>query len=281
MQSKTVQELRALAQSMGIEGYSRMRKDELLSALKKAERSAQRKKATQSKATPSKGKQAEPVKTKGAAARKKPAAEEEIPPAEHIERRDEHFASEEEQVEDAKFMTAPPGMQAPATAFTGDLGEDLDALPPVHGPKLTLLAQKPGVLHAYWSLEPGRTARQPGLLLRLSYVTEQTAAIIEEAPLPSDYGHWYFHVDPAMPGTEVYLQLGHYAEDGEFITAIRHGAVRLPRLGASSYTDRNWWVSDEDFRRMYLRSGGLLRGDKLTWPGGVSSPGGAITSRFL
>jgi hypothetical protein len=65
--------------------------------------------------------------------------------------------------------------------------------------------------------------------------------------------------------------LGHYHDDGEFVTAIREGAVCLPRLYAASRTDRDWWISEKDFRRMYTAAGGFLQGGRLAWRGDVSS----------
>jgi hypothetical protein len=270
MQSKTVAELRALAKAKGISGYSRMRKDELLQALSQTSTAASPAKATTyaqtvAKATPHAHERAVPPDTstsaRGAAAEPKPAQQMRATTA----------IDEEQRIEDAKFATTPPDRIASTTEFSSDLGEAIDVLPPLTDATIGLLPQKPGILHAYWVLEPGRLQQQPGLKLRLSYVSPERAQILHEIALSSERGHWYFHIDAHLEQGEVYLQLGHYRDDGTFATAIRRGIVRLPRLGASSRTDRSWWVSEEEFRRMYLRAGGTSERDRLMWSESVSS----------
>lgn len=239
MENKTVQELRDLARAQGIKGYSRMRKGELLEALKSAA----------------------PGGPRTTAPRKPPA---EVPAPAH------DADAEEQAIERAKYVLAPePAAEAPPEP-ADDLHEPIDALPPLPAPVLQLLPQKPGVLHAYWSLAP-EDAGRAGLMLRLCQVSPRAARILVEVPLPADSGHWYFHIDPGLPATEVYLQLGHYDPEGRFVTAMDHGIVRVPRLYAAARTDRHWWISDREFERLYLRAGGLKQGDRLGWPGGTSS----------
>lgn len=236
MQNKTVQELRILARGIGITGYTRMRKNELIEAIRKAHAAK----------VPSEA----PVHSGARAA---------VP------------ADEEQRVKGAKYATTPPGTPTPGSEFSAELHEDIDTLRPASGPQLSLLPQKPGLFHAYWSLAPGQLQRQPGLHLRLCAIGSDCAQLLEEVPLPADQGHWYFHTDPTLVTSEIYLQLGHYRNDDDFVTAIRHGTVRIPRLTASSRTDRNWWISDEEFQRLYLMAGGRLRRGRLTWPGDTTS----------
>jgi hypothetical protein len=270
MQSKTVMELRALAKVRGISGYSRMRRDELLQALTQANTTAPRPKATVSaktaaSATPQARERTPAAPTiksaTGAGTEPRPAEKERAATA----------IDDEQRIEDAKFATAPLGRITSSTAFSADLGETIDELPPLTGAAIGLLPQKPGILHAYWVLEPGRLQRQPGLKLRLSYVSPERAQILHEIGLSSERGHWYLHIDAALEQGKVYLQLGRYRADGTFETAMHRGIVRLPRIGASSRTDRSWWVSEEEFRRMYLRAGGVSERGQLVWSESISS----------
>ena len=186
----------------------------------------------------------------------------------------QQFSGQEERVENAKYATILNGGVSPAYTFS-DLGEDIDNLPPVSEPMLCLLPQKPGVLHGYWVLPPNSTANLSLLKLRLGRVAGDTLEIIQEFALSHARGRRYFHLDEAENVGAVYLQLGYYQADGQFVTAIRRGIARIPSLYSSQITDRLWWVNDEQFRAMYLRAGGFLRGPRLGWSASISSPGGA------
>jgi hypothetical protein len=187
---------------------------------------------------------------------------------------------DEEQIESAKYAIVPPGTAVPR-AEAADLNEDIDNLPPVTEPTLCLLPQKPGVLHGYWVLPPDSVPRAQSFKLRLGRIARDVFEIIDEIALPRERGHWYFHVDESADMGEVYLQLGHYEPDGRFVTATRRGIARIPSLYASSRTDRLWWVSEEQFRAMYRRAGGYVRGPRLGWAASISSPGGAPSSDRL
>ena len=184
-----------------------------------------------------------------------------------------YLSSEEERVENAKYATVLPGSATPSIV-TIDLGEDIDNMPPVSEPMLCLLPQKPGVLHGYWIVPSNSVPDLSALKLRLGRIVGDTQEIIQEFALSHERGHWYFHLDESENVGAVYLQLGYYQPDGHFVTACRRGIARIPSLYSSQRTDRLWWVSDEQFRAMYLRAGGFVRGPRLGWAASVSSPGG-------
>lgn len=184
------------------------------------------------------------------------------------------LSSDEERVENAKYATVLPGSVTPSAAAT-DLGEDIEHLPPISEPIVCLLPQKPGVLHGYWVIPPGSTLQSKSLKLRLGRIVGDTFTAIEEIHLSHGHGHWYFHLDESADINVVYLQLGYYGADGSFITATRRGIARIPSLYASQEIDRQWWISEEKFRAMYLRAGGFAHGPHLGWAASISSPGGA------
>jgi hypothetical protein len=269
LSTKTLDELRALARTAGLRGYSALRKNQLIEVLAKHKarpsaastaRTAAAKKTGKSKSARAKATAA----PRAGAVTPRPAV---AAPA----------LSAEERIESAKFEMTPPGMEF-AQPRLSSLHENIDELPTASEPMLCLLPQKPGVVHAYWVLPSG--ASTANLKLRLCAFGETAIEILEEIELPSERGHWYFHIpDEAHPGT-LLAHLGYYDAAGEFVTAIRRGIARIPSLYASARTDRAWWISDTDFRAMYLRAGGVLRGRRLAWgEAAASSPGYAPSSR--
>lgn len=268
MQEKTVKELRNLAREMEIPGYSRMRKKDLIQAIQHAAaRHTELSKQVATTALNTSGDYPRPAVITGkSSTRQDKTSRSGTTAPEPVRQLDD-----EQRVEDAKYVTTAPGVPLPESEYASGLNEDIDTLPPVNGPRLNLLPQKPGLYHAYWTLEPGHLQRQPDLRLRLLAVDPGSAELLGEVPLPGDQGHWYFHTDPSLSSHKIYLQLGYYPNEGEFVTAIEHGTVRIPSLTASSRTDRNWWISDDEFRRLYLQAGGRLRRGRLQWPGNNTS----------
>ena len=278
MATKTLKELRAAAKARGIKGYSTMSRGALELRLAGADKP---------KAAPAKSAKKSPEKTKPAQVKTKPArpaaksartAGGIKPPAPFVpvpEKPAEthRLSSDEERVENAKYATVLPGGVTPSIVTT-DLGEDIDNMPPVAEPMLCLLPQKPGVLHGYWVVPANIAPDMNTLKLRLGRIAGDTQEIIQEIALSRERGHWYFHLDESENVGAVYLQLGYYGPDGRFVTATRRGITRIPSLYSSQRTDRLWWVSEEQFRAMYLRAGGVVRGSRLGWAASISSPGG-------
>ena len=168
-----------------------------------------------------------------------------------------------------------PGTQEPV--YAADLGEDIERLPVIRNPLLCLLPQKPGVLHGYWALPDASLLAAQTARLRLATYSGERLTILGEHSLPSRRGHWYFQVEDNIELDTVYLQLGRYQPDGEFVCVLQRGITALPRQYASVQTDRHWWVSDVQFRDMYRRAGGMEHGRQLGWAGSAGSPGGAST----
>lgn len=236
MNTMTVKELRERARELCIPGYSKMRKDELLAAIGGSE-------------TPESTEAAPEASTRTP----------EAAPTEATER--------EQHIERMKYATG-----AADHPYSPDLGEDIDNLPPLRGePRLALLAQKPGVLHAYWHLAPGQLASQGGLRLRLGILYGQEFHVKEEIAVGSDRGSWYFHVDESWHPAAIYAQLGYYGDDGKFTIAIRRGIVHLPRLLEFSSLGINWGLTQEEFEHTRAHAGALGAAASGHWLRGPSS----------
>lgn len=299
MPTKNLKELRALARSRGLRGYSKLSRRELEKLLAPGdgqkpvtmEKTGKAAPATpaakansisaspRAKSAPVRAKKTQPA-AETALRMSRPAPAPALTPKWEWAGNVQRQSVDEEQIESAKYAVVPPGTAVPH-AEAADLNEDIDNLPPVAEPTLCLLPQKPGVLHGYWVLPPGSAPRAPSFRLRLGRIARDVFEIIDEIALPRERGHWYFHVNESADTGEVYLQLGYYEPDGRFVTATRRGIARIPSLYASSRTDRLWWVSEEQFRAMYRRAGGYVRGPRLGWAASIGSPGGAPSSDRL
>jgi hypothetical protein len=272
MEQKSLQELRALAKARGLKGYSKLTKAELLKLLAKshATASSDTKPATHTKnPAPRKATKHGPGQAHTTRAAK-PGTEEVAAPATPVDT----TTGDEERVEGSKYAVVPPGIGYAIPPVAQDLGEDIERLPTLREPMLCLLPQKPGVVHGYWLFPPGTAKHGYPLSLRLGQITGESFEVLEEIPVKAVSGHWYFHVDGTADHGAVFLQIGYYDASGRFVTAFHRGIARIPSLYASGRTDRLWWISDEQFRTMYLRSGGIVRGGKLGWKTSISSPAG-------
>jgi len=260
LEIKTLDQLRALARTAGLRGYAGLRKKQLIELLVKP------KAQTSERAAPGK-------KPKSSSSRVKTAKTRDVAPTQKNSKRDEPAITVandiEERIESAKFQTTLPQTAPVKQTFVTSLQEDIDHLPQAGESVLCLLPQKPGVVHAYWMLQPG--ASRKGLRLRLCYASPDAIEVLEEVDVRGERGYWYFHVPEAAELGAVIGHLGYYDDKGEFVTAIERGIARIPTLQASGTTDRSWWISDADFRSLYERAGGVVRGRKFYWPGSSSS----------
>lgn len=268
LESKSVKELRELAKQQGLTNYSKLTKENLIRLLAKKRPGADKNTASGKKATkastatngrPSPATGAQPTTERPAAPTLSPE------PSARLD-------ASETQVEEAKYALTPPGIPEVVHAEPADLGEDIDNLPPINEALLCLLPQKPGILHAYWVVDPQMLQRKEGLRLRLTRLADQNVELLQEFPIDAASGHWYLHLPETEDPGEVYLQFGHYTPEGQFVTALRRGTVRVPSLHAGAgRIDQRWWFSDEQFREMYLRAGGYVRGARLGWAGPAAS----------
>lgn len=277
MATKTLKQLRELAKKAGVKGYSKLAKPDL-------EKQLGRRSATSAKAasTPPAAKPKAKTASKPSTARKKTTTRPTVATRSPMPVDPNHVwwqppasaASDngtEQRIESAKYGSRTSSDAAPPPPLT-DLGEDIDRLPHLHRSTLVLLPQKPGVLHAYWSL-PAGARREPSLQLRLCRAANGSLDVQHEATVSSARGHYYFSVPDDFANHEAVVQLGYY-RGKKFVSAVDRGLARIPSLYASARTDRWWWISEADFRRMYLRSGGEQRGRALRWAGSIGSPSG-------
>lgn len=257
MDSKSIKELRQVAKTLGVKGYSRMTRSELERELKIKNGPAVR------SVTPAAPPSTDPPAKSSDTTRWEEPARQHGP-------KDAHFASQEERVESAKYHQHSHG--AAVARAPNPLGENIDQLPPLRDPMLCVLPQKPGILHAYWVL-PGQ-APNAKLMLRLCRIGPQSLDVEQEVELPAERGVWYFHVPETFDNDAALVQLGEY-RGGEFVATMSRSVTRAPSRYASNRTDQAWWINEDDFRRMYQRTGGATQAARHVWNNSTSSPGAA------
>lgn len=163
--------------------------------------------------------------------------------------------------------TAPAPKTAAAAGPAPVLHEDIDRLPPPREPQLGLLAQRPGVVQAYWVLPPELTHMLPPLRLRLLRAGAPHEAPIAELPLAAGSGQHYFHIAEDVDPGSVYLELGYYDSGQRFVNAIGSRLAHVPSLYAAQPA-----ASDSRFRALHLHAGGFERDGRLGWDASITSP---------
>ncbi len=274
MQSETVQALRALAKQLGLSGYSRLRKEELLKLIAAHNPKAHRETVTGSLGS---GLRAAALREEPRRSSGKPTASAATHrvPATSAAPLPSSVTDAEQHIESAKYELAPSGTGAQEPLYASGLAEDIERMPEIRESELCLLPQKPGMLHGYWVLPPPLLGALQSIRLRLAHYAGNRLTLLEEHTVSAGHGHWYFHVDEEMESGTIYLQLGRYRPDGEFVSILERGIARIPSLYPSSLTDRRWWLSDSEFRAMYRRAGGAEYGARLGWAGSTGSPSGS------
>jgi hypothetical protein len=262
---KTVEELRALAKSIGLTRYSKLTKSQLQRVIAAASppaatRAASSKAATK---TATKQKPARRAETPANAPRAQALARK-APPA---------AASKAKPVKATAALAPTTDAQDTAPALSGTSPH-----PSHHAPMLTLRGQKPGVLHAAWSIDPARSMPLPYLRLRLLKASPDDRGIIDEIPLPDLHGSRYFHLAAEFHDVPLRAEIGYHSSDGRFIVMQHYSDMRLPSRLAAGRGDPQWWISDMDFRELYLRSGGIAEGGALVWRTSYSSRSSSLTS---
>jgi hypothetical protein len=257
---KTVQELRDLAKSLGLTKYSKLTKAQLLRLLAAAPPPAATRAAASKAAVKTPKKQKAVRGGTGGQVRSS-----RVPPAARTPR--------------AAGRPAPALNVGGITAATPASGEKDDTaalaktppLPVRAAPMLTLRGQQPGVLHAAWSIDPARSMPLPYLRLRILTAGADNSTLIDEIPLPDLQGGRYFHLATESGDTPLRAEIGYHSSDGRFIVMHTHTDVRLPSRQAAGRGDPQWWISEADFRELYVRSGGLPEGSALVWRTSFSS----------
>lgn len=243
LSSKSVKDLAQMAKRRGINGWSAMRKDQLVKALL---RLARAKPATNGHAAAKNG-HVPKSNTRRAAVRTVVAKSE--PPAKP---RSAHVLRK---IADAKAKLA----QRKDLAHTNGSIKD----------RLVVMVRGSYWLHAWWQLSRSGVARAQAALgqewhaarplLRLYEVSVGTTTNSAERPVRDIEVHggvndWYIDVKDPPKGHR--LDIGYLAPSGKFFVMARSNIVTTPKPGDRDSIDENWSEVAENFDRIYAMSGG-------------------------
>ncbi|MFH0910698.1 MAG: DUF4912 domain-containing protein [Planctomycetota bacterium] len=113
---------------------------------------------------------------------------------------------------------------------------------------LRVMVRDPSWLFVYWDLSPARhetAPREARWVLRVIRKNEGRARDIE-----IDLGsrNWYV---PVQSASTYEAEIGYHLPDGTYHTVIRGNTVETPSRGTSPIIDPEWFVSVDEFQRLY------------------------------
>ncbi|HYW68419.1 MAG TPA: DUF4912 domain-containing protein [bacterium] len=260
LSGKTVAELRELAKTSGLTGYSSLKKSELVDALAASTKSPKAAGKTRGTARRSAVKKTAKV---AKAARKKPAAgrkaDVEVQTGRGLAPRTRRAFSTyrtlgEQRIKASKYYLGVHEAPDIDDGFT---------FPVTHGEDIAvLMVRDPYWLFAYWEFSPGLnddliarlgedTVRDSRLVLRVYDITGTDADNpvgyhdIDVAPGARD---WYINVTHVE--SDYCVDIGLILPDGSFVVIARSNRVSLPPIGPSKEVDERW-VTIESLREVY------------------------------
>ncbi|WP_435010577.1 DUF4912 domain-containing protein [Tundrisphaera lichenicola] len=135
--------------------------------------------------------------------------------------------------------------------------------------RIIAMVRDPYWLHAYWELSRSTLARAQAALgqdwhtarpvLRLVDVTSEdtTSASerhIRDIEIHGGVNNWY--IDVVNPPRSYRIDIGYLARRGKFFVLARSNVVSTPKAGVSDVMDENWASVQDQFQKIYHRSGG-------------------------
>ena len=251
LQGYTKKKLADLARKKGISGAGDMRKEELITALRRVKTlkvKVKVRKANKKPARPAKSRIIRRSKPQLAAARNTNGT----------------GISAEEHVERSKFDVGVP---------TKDLSAKVPRdLPAGYGKdRIVVMVRDPYWLHCYWELTRHAIARAEAALgqewhnskpiLRVLDVsshgiTSTAESIVRDIDIHGGCNNWY--VDVANPPRSFRIDIGYLSRSGQFYVLARSNVVSTPRAGVSDTIDENWAdIDPKKADRIYAMSGGF------------------------
>ena len=238
LETMTLRQLRKVASELKIPRYSRMRKAQLLDAIKKTLKKLEQQKLFQDSSSTQEEQQVEASKFQ--------VGQEAIA--------NDTLSQEEQQVEASKFQV---GQEAIADDTLSSVDQDLGELPGGYGEsRVVLLPRDPQWAYCYWDIpnEHKEELRRQGgqqLALRIYDVTDinlgqQSPHNIQEYLCDELAREWYLPIP--VSDRDYVVDIGYRCADGRWLSLARSAPVRIPPVYPSDWIEDNFitvnWEQD-------------------------------------
>jgi hypothetical protein len=270
LKSYTLKDLADLARKSGVTGWQSMRKEQLVKALARAQKSK---------------KPATPTKASRPVSKSKPAAK---PTASRPSEVKLNGAAKAiaPKAPVAKAPPPPPKLTGAAAAratrisrqiqkLNNERDQQRDLARDANGKdRLVLMVRDAYWLHACWevsrqSVERARAAMaehwhtaKPTLRVmevETGTTTSTAERVVRDIGVHGGVKNWY--IDVQDPPKSYRVDLGYLAASGKFFVISRSNIVSTPQPGSSDAIDENWTDIAENYEKIYAQSGGSTEGE--------------------
>jgi hypothetical protein len=285
LKSYTVKDLATLARKSGVSGWQSMRKEQLVKALVRVQKTKKPAPETKSKSVskpPSAPTRREPIARNGVAklnGAKTPVAPPVKLPAVAVKLPPAKLLPPAKVVPVVKLPPAPPAKPSRVARQIQKLNSQREQTRDLAGEangrdRLVLMVRDPYWLHVTWevsrqSVERARAAMaehwhtaQPTLRVmevETGTTTSSAERAMRDISIHGGVKNWY--IDVKDPPKSYRVDLGYRAGNGKFFVIGRSNVVSTPRPGSSDAIDENWTDIAENYEKVYAQSGGNPEGE--------------------
>jgi len=167
------------------------------------------------------------------------------------------------------FYTQQPIPGHPTGVATFEDHYEQNNLPNYNDTRIILMVRDPYWLHTYWGVSHEAREEISNkikcwdhlqLILRVYDITNvlefdgKNSNFNFDIYVDREAANWYIHV--GGPNRTFCVDLGFFKDDGTFYTITRSNIVTTPRDNISEIVDEEWMIIEQDFRRLYFMAGG-------------------------
>ena len=289
LKAQTRRELADLARNYGVPGWHGLRKDELVTEIRKVQRRlrqkasaekakaaagpAKKKRATKAKAVSASSKAASgsakasrtPAKSPSRSAKPKPMPK---LPEPKVSAKTARIRAQIRKRRETMLRNKDISTGTLVGGAAVNRGANRTRADEQHQDRVVLMVRDSYWLQASWEItrasveraesalsERWHTAVPMLRLLSVSDVSNNRAESVErDIPIHGGVDTWYIDVDD--PPARYRVIIGYLSDNGEFYTVCRSNVVETPRPGECERLDEHWRDIAEDYERIYSLSGG-------------------------